>query len=114
MQRSNYSEPTGGAGAPGAADGEQDEDDELGGGAAGHVHGGRTTKGRARQQTISDKRQWDRPGLARKGAAGAKKASMAVRSAILYKKNLSVLLEESVRGPLRRLSVSVIVDSKEG
>ena len=84
-------------GPAGAVDGDADDDEELGG-PAGHVHGGRTTNGRARQATISDKRHWDRPGLTRKGAGAARKASMSVRTAILYKKNLSVLLEESVRG----------------
>ncbi|KAI0787865.1 hypothetical protein C8Q74DRAFT_1254468 [Fomes fomentarius] len=77
LERSNYSEPTGSSGAGAEVDG----DDE------GAAPGGRTAKGRARQATISDKRQWDgkRP----------KKSTMNVRTAILYKKNLTVLLEES-------------------
>lgn len=80
-QRSNYSEPTG-SGAASGAGGEGDEDDE------GVAPGGRTAKGRARQATISDKRQWD--------GRKPKKSTMNVRTAILYKKNLAVLLDESV------------------
>lgn len=80
-QRSNYSEPTGSGAHPGAS-GEPDEEDE------GVAPGGRTTKGRARQATISDKRQWD--------GKKSKKSTMNIRTAILYKKNLTVLLDESV------------------
>ncbi|KAI0710108.1 hypothetical protein C8Q76DRAFT_741041 [Earliella scabrosa] len=80
LERSNYSEPTG-SGAASGAGGEGDEDDE------GVAPGGRTAKGRARQATISDKRQWD--------GRKPKKSTMNVRTAILYKKNLAVLLDES-------------------
>ncbi|KAJ8473175.1 hypothetical protein ONZ51_g8034 [Trametes cubensis] len=77
LERSNYSEPTG-TGVGG--EGEEDE---------GVAPGGRTAKGRARQATISDKRQWD--GTGKK----PKKSTMNVRTAILYKKTLTVLIEES-------------------
>ncbi|GBE88258.1 hypothetical protein BKA93DRAFT_827365 [Sparassis latifolia] len=74
LERSNYTEPSDalfhGLG--------EDED----GGA-----GGRSAKGRARR-TVSDKRQWD-------GKKKPKKSSMNVRTAVLYKKNLAVLLDES-------------------
>lgn len=72
-QRSNYSEPAG-AGAGG-----EDEDDH------GVAPGGRTAKGRARQSIISDK------------GKKPKKSSMNVRTAVLYKKTLAVLIEDSVR-----------------
>ncbi|KAI0768119.1 hypothetical protein BD413DRAFT_139164 [Trametes elegans] len=75
LERSNYSEPAGAG-----VGGEQEEDE-------GVAPGGRTAKGRARQATISDKRQWD--------GKRAKKSSMNVRTAILYKKPLSVLIEDS-------------------
>ncbi|TBU49804.1 hypothetical protein BD309DRAFT_909069 [Dichomitus squalens] len=81
LERSNYSEP---AGAGAATGGEAEDDDE------GVAPGGRTTKGRARQTTISDKRQWEQVGTKR-----PKKATMNVRTAILYKKSFNVLLEES-------------------
>ncbi len=84
VQRSNYSEP---AGDGRGADGGQEDDDE------GVAPGGRTTKGRARQATISDKRQWEQPAGATKRP---KKSTMNIRTAILYKKNFTVLLEESV------------------
>jgi hypothetical protein len=51
--------------------------------------GGKYAKGRARQ-TISDKRS-----LA--GAGKKKKSTMNVRTALLYRKNLATLIEESVR-----------------
>ncbi|EIN09727.1 hypothetical protein PUNSTDRAFT_113128 [Punctularia strigosozonata HHB-11173 SS5] len=73
LERSNYSEPS----APYAALGLDDDDDDEGG-------GGRTAKSRARQ-TISDKRNWGRK----------KKSTMNVRTAILYKKNLATLIDES-------------------
>jgi zinc finger HIT domain-containing protein 1 len=75
-KRSNYSEPS----APYAALGIDDDDEEAA--------GGRTSKSRARQ-TISDKRDWGRK----------KKSTMNVRTAVLYKKNLTTLIEESVRLP---------------
>ncbi|OSD06383.1 hypothetical protein PYCCODRAFT_1474549 [Trametes coccinea BRFM310] len=75
LERSNYSEPAGTGGG-----GEEDDED-------GVAPSGRTTKGRARQATISDKRQWD--------GKKPKKSTMNVRTAILYKKNLAVLIEES-------------------
>ncbi|KAH9945299.1 uncharacterized protein BXZ73DRAFT_96285 [Epithele typhae] len=84
LERSNYAEPTG---VPGAEGDEDDEEPGVG------VHGGRTAKGRARRATISDKRQWERPGLAK--AKAGRKTSMNVRTAVLYKKNLGVLVEES-------------------
>ncbi|KAI1797319.1 hypothetical protein LXA43DRAFT_408904 [Ganoderma leucocontextum] len=82
LERSNYSEPAGGGAG---ADGGQEDDDE------GAAPGGRTTKARARQTTISDKRQWEQAG----GSRRPKKSTMNVRTAILYKKNFTVLLEES-------------------
>ncbi|KAM5538501.1 hypothetical protein V8D89_007834 [Ganoderma adspersum] len=92
LERSNYSEPTGGGGG---ADGGQDDDDDD----EGVAPGGRTTKGRARQATISDKRQWEQPGGGGGTGTGTsrrpKKSSMNVRTAILYKKNFTVLLAES-------------------
>ncbi|KAI9000518.1 hypothetical protein BD414DRAFT_511218 [Trametes punicea] len=75
LERSNYSEPAGTGG------GGEDEEDE------GVALGGRTAKGRARQTTISDKRHWD--------GKKPKKSTMNVRTAILYKKSLAVLIEES-------------------
>ncbi len=72
-QRSNYSEPAG-AGAGG------DEEDDH-----GVAPGGRTAKGRARQTIISDK------------GKKPKKSTMNVRTAVLYKKTLAVLIEDSVR-----------------
>ncbi|TDL25601.1 hypothetical protein BD410DRAFT_784628 [Rickenella mellea] len=57
-----------------------DDDDEGG--------GSKTAKGRARQ-TISDKRILDG------GPGKKKKSSMHIRTALLYKKNLSTLIEES-------------------
>ncbi|KAI0661550.1 hypothetical protein C8Q70DRAFT_1043527 [Cubamyces menziesii] len=77
LERSNYSEP---AGTGVSGEGEEDE---------GVAPSGRTAKGRARQATISDKRQWD--GTGKK----PKKSTMNVRTAILYKKTLAVLIEES-------------------
>lgn len=74
-KRSNYAEPTFLAG----------EDDE---------EGGKTAKGRARQ-IISDKRNLDISGDS--AAAKKKKSTMNVRTALLYRKNLSTLIEESVR-----------------
>ncbi|THH29984.1 hypothetical protein EUX98_g4198 [Antrodiella citrinella] len=71
LERSNYAETTGVVG--------DDEDVEP---------GGRSAKGRARQ-TISDKRV---PEGGRK-----KKSTMNIRSAIIYKKNFSTLLEEAIR-----------------
>ncbi|OJT04848.1 Zinc finger HIT domain-containing protein 1 -like protein [Trametes pubescens] len=70
-QRSNYSEPAG-AGAGG------DEEDDH-----GVAPGGRTAKGRARQTIISDK------------GKKPKKSTMNVRTAVLYKKTLAVLIEDS-------------------
>ena len=58
----------------------REEDEENGG-------GGRTAKGRARQ-TISDKRDAER--------GKKKKSTMNIRTAVLYKKNFALLLEESV------------------
>ncbi|PCH42332.1 hypothetical protein WOLCODRAFT_38419, partial [Wolfiporia cocos MD-104 SS10] len=72
LERSNYSEPSG-ALFPGL-----DDDDDA--------PGGRSAKGRARQ-TISDKREW--PGLHKK------KSTMAVRTAVLYRKNFATLVDES-------------------
>ncbi|KAF9490784.1 hypothetical protein BDN71DRAFT_147120 [Pleurotus eryngii] len=68
LERSNYSEPT-----------------LLNTDADGETDG--TTKGRARQ-TISDKRDFERPGK-------RKKSTMNIRTAVLYRKNLSTLIEES-------------------
>jgi hypothetical protein len=74
FQRTNYAEPSISAFA-GA------EDDE--------VLDGKYGKGRARQ-TISDKRR------VVGGAAVKKKSSMNVRTALLYRKNLATLIDESV------------------
>ncbi|KAH9856526.1 hypothetical protein C2E23DRAFT_721448 [Lenzites betulinus] len=76
LERSNYSEPAGAG-----AGGEHQEDDD------GVAPGGRTAKGRARQATISDKRHWD--------GKKPKKSTMNVRTAVLYKKSLAVLIEDS-------------------
>ena len=72
-QRSNYAEPTG------TTSFAADDDEEA--------VGGRTTKGRARQ-TISDKRAAEH--------GRKKKSTMGIRTAVLYKKNFALLLEESV------------------
>lgn len=69
-QRSNYAEPSA------SFLGEEDEE------------GGKSAKGRARQ-TISDKRHLNDGGK-------KKKSSMAIRTALLYRKNLATLIEESV------------------
>ncbi|KAF9532584.1 hypothetical protein CPB83DRAFT_867421 [Crepidotus variabilis] len=76
LERSNYAEPTLLAGV-----GEEDEE-------GGNKYG----KGRGRQ-TISDKRQLDIPGNS--PAARKKKSTMNVRTALLYRKNLATLIEES-------------------
>ncbi|OCH95457.1 hypothetical protein OBBRIDRAFT_580074 [Obba rivulosa] len=73
LERSNYAEPSGSALFPGL-----EEEDEA--------PAGRAAKGRARQ-TISDKKEW-------KGQK-KKKSTMNVRSAVLYKKSLQVLIDES-------------------
>jgi zinc finger HIT domain-containing protein 1 len=74
VKRSNYAETSLLAG----------EDDEEGG----------SKKGRARQ-TISDKRNLNILGSS--AAAKKKKSTMSVRTALLYRKNLATLIEESVR-----------------
>ncbi|KIP08066.1 hypothetical protein PHLGIDRAFT_23787 [Phlebiopsis gigantea 11061_1 CR5-6] len=71
LERSNYSEPSA------LLAGEEDEDGTA---------GGRTGKGRARQAT-SDKRAAE---LGKK-----KKSTMNVRTAVLYKKSFTMLLDES-------------------
>jgi len=71
LERSNYAEPT-------ISFFGEDGDEEGG--------GGKSAKGRARQ-TISDKR--DTAGVKKK------KSTMNVRTALLYRKNLSTLIEES-------------------
>lgn len=73
MKRSNYAETNLLAG----------EDDEE----------GVSKKGRARQ-TISDKRNLNILGSS--AAAKKKKSTMSVRTALLYRKNLATLIEESV------------------
>jgi zinc finger HIT domain-containing protein 1 len=50
--------------------------------------GGKSAKGRARQ-TISDKRHLN-------DGSKKKKSSMNVRTALLYRKNLATLIDESV------------------
>ncbi|CAL1716804.1 unnamed protein product [Somion occarium] len=72
LERSNYSEPSGLLGFI------QDEDEDKA--------AGRSAKSRARQ-TISDKRIQE--------GAKKKKSSMNVRTAVLYKKTFSQLLDES-------------------
>lgn len=74
-KRSNYAEPTLLVG---------EDDDE----------GGKSAKGRARQ-TISDKRDLSIPGTS--AAAKKKKSTMNIRTALLYRKNLATLIDESVR-----------------
>jgi zinc finger HIT domain-containing protein 1 len=59
--------------------------------------GGKTAKGRARQ-IISDKRTVDPVG------GKKKKTTMNIRTAILYKKNLATIVEESVSVPCNHLS----------
>jgi zinc finger HIT domain-containing protein 1 len=78
-KRTNYAEPS-----ISYFDEEQEEE------------GGKYAKGKARQ-TISDKRN----------VLGGrkKKSSMNVRTALLYKKNLATLIEESVRAPVPFLSL---------
>ncbi|KAI0261485.1 hypothetical protein BC834DRAFT_925474 [Gloeopeniophorella convolvens] len=71
LERSNYAEPS--TSYPGMDEDEQD---------------GKSTKGRARQ-TVSDKRQLSGP------SAKRKKSSMNIRTAILYRKNLATLIDES-------------------
>ncbi|RDB26081.1 Zinc finger HIT domain-containing protein 1 [Hypsizygus marmoreus] len=73
LERSNYAEPTLLAG----------EDDE---------EGGKSAKGRARQ-TISDKRNLNIAGSS--PAAKKKKSTMSVRTALLYRKKLATLIDES-------------------
>jgi zinc finger HIT domain-containing protein 1 len=58
------------------------------------AEGGKSAKGRARQ-TISDKRNVNI--LGNSAAAKKKKSTMNVRTALLYRKNLATLVEESVR-----------------
>jgi zinc finger HIT domain-containing protein 1 len=55
--------------------------------------GGKYSKGRGRQ-TISDKRNLNILGFS--PAARKKKSTMNVRTALLYRKNLATLIEESV------------------
>jgi hypothetical protein len=74
VKRSNYAEASLLAG----------EDEEEGG----------SKKGRARQ-TISDKRNLNILGTS--AGAKKKKSTMSVRTALLYRKNLATLIEESVR-----------------
>ncbi|EGN99092.1 hypothetical protein SERLA73DRAFT_181906 [Serpula lacrymans var. lacrymans S7.3] len=71
LERSNYAEPSFSL---------LGDDEEDGG-------GGKYAKGRSRQ-TISDKRHFDITGK-------RKKSTMNVRTALLYRKNLSTLIEES-------------------
>jgi len=76
-QRSNYAEPSILAGVG-------DEDEEV---------SNKYSKGRGRQ-TISDKRHLNLAGNS--PAAGKKKSTMNVRTALLYRKNLATLIDESV------------------
>ncbi|KAI0291903.1 hypothetical protein B0F90DRAFT_1812053 [Multifurca ochricompacta] len=71
LERSNYAEPS-------TSYLGMDEDDQA----------GKSAKGRSRQ-TVSDKRQLSGP------SAKRKKASMNIRTAILYRKNFGTLLDES-------------------
>ncbi|EPT01351.1 hypothetical protein FOMPIDRAFT_124610 [Fomitopsis schrenkii] len=72
LEKSNYAEPSNAL-----AGLEEDED----------TPGGRSVKGKARQVVISDKCEW--PGMPKK------KSSHNVRTAVLYKKNLDKLVEDS-------------------
>jgi len=74
LQRSNYVEP-------GLEVGEDEEESS------------KSFKGRARQ-VISDKRNLNLSGNS--PAAKKKKSTMNVRTALLYRKNLATLIEESV------------------
>ncbi|THH18122.1 hypothetical protein EW146_g2814 [Bondarzewia mesenterica] len=74
LERSNYAEPSG------LYAGVEDDEEET----------GKTAKGRARQ-TISDKRNISAGGP----GAKRKKSTMNVRTAILYRKRLAELIEES-------------------
>jgi hypothetical protein len=76
-QRSNYAEPSILAGVG-------DEDEEV---------SNKYSKGRGRQ-TISDKRQLNLAGNS--PASRKKKSTMNVRTALLYRKNLATLIDESV------------------
>lgn len=76
-QRSNYAEPSA---SLAGIDVDNDEDGA----------GGKSARGRARE-TISDKRT---PVFGEK----KKKSSMKVRTAVLYRKNFTTLLDESVSG----------------
>ncbi|KAF8907337.1 hypothetical protein CPB84DRAFT_1768961 [Gymnopilus junonius] len=76
LERSNYAEPTLLAGVG-------DEDEEG---------GNKYHKGRGRQ-IISDKRDLNIPGTS--PAATKKKSTMNVRTALLYRKNLTTYIEES-------------------
>jgi len=77
FQRSNYAEPSASLGGD-----DDDNDDDR--------SAIKSAKGRARQ-TISDKRNLSTPG------AKKKKSTMNIRTAVLYRKNLATLIEESVR-----------------
>ena len=59
--------------------------------------GGKSAKGRARQ-TVSDKRNLNI--LGNSAAGKKKKSTMNVRTALLYRKNLPTLVEDSVRETL--------------
>ena len=65
--------------------------------------GGRSARGKAQaRQTISDKKTYK--GLKKK------KATMNVRTAILYKKSFAALLEESVRCALSTVGTDSILN----
>ncbi|KAG2017835.1 hypothetical protein CC2G_007309 [Coprinopsis cinerea AmutBmut pab1-1] len=87
LEKSNYTEPT--LLVPTVEDEEE----------AGY------SKGRGRQ-TISDKRKLNIPGTS--PAATGKKSTMAVRTAVLYRKNFATLLEESNISSMPSTSVNYL------
>lgn len=77
-----------------------EDDDE------GTTAGGRTAKSRAAaRQIISDKKDWG-------DGSKKKKSTMNVRTALLYRKNLATLAEESVRAKLHRACRGMMADSQ--
>ncbi|KAJ3784656.1 hypothetical protein GGU11DRAFT_689619, partial [Lentinula aff. detonsa] len=78
LEKSNYSE------SASLTVGEDDDEPAV---------GKYNTKGRARQTLISDKRNLKLTGYS--PAATKKKSTMNIRSALLYRKNLATLIEES-------------------
>ena len=77
-----------------------EDDDE------GTTAGGRTAKSRAAaRQIISDKKDWG-------DGSKKKKSTMNVRTALLYRKNLATLVEESVRAKPHCARGGMMADSR--